>query len=120
MNKPCWKAVNAQIRKKKADEKKVQEQIEKEKFESWNNGRRFIETSIDRNVVTIKAEFIVDWIDKYQMPFEERMDCAKKAMFKKMYEQITSAWVLEHNKDFGMDMEKWRAELRVVKGAHYL
>lgn len=56
--------MNAQIRKKKAEQKKTEERIEKEK--------------------------------------------------------ITSAWVLEHDKNFNMDIEKWRAELRVVKGGHYL
>ncbi len=120
MNKPCWKAVNAQIRKKKAEQKKTEERIHKEKIESWNNGIRFNEESVYRNVTRIKAECVVNSIDKYRMPFEERMDYAKRVMFNRMYEQITSAWVLEHNKDFCMDTEKWRAELRVVKGGYYL
>lgn len=117
MNKPCWKAVNAQIRKKKADEKKVQERIE----EARRNAEMrvvFCNEYRDVEVERIRASyaFTLPWIGL--ATFEERMDIAKKAIFRKMEDAIMGAWTFRHE-SCGIYGEEWEAEIQIVRGQLY-
>lgn len=117
MNKPCWKAVNAQIRKKKAEQKKTEERIE-EARRSAEMHVVFDNECRDVNTETIKAsyDFMPPWI--YLASFEERMDIAKREIFKKMKDAITGAWTFRH-KNYGAYGESWEAEIKIVKGQLY-
>ena len=117
MNKPCWKAVNAQIRKKKADEKKVQERIE----ETRRNAEMrvvFCNEYRDVEVERIRAsyDFAQPWI--YLASFEERMETAKNEIFKKMKDAIMKAWTFRHINN-GYYSERWEAEIKIVRGQLY-
>ncbi len=114
MNKPCWKAVNAQIRKKKADEKKVQERIEEAKRIGEMRVVFYDELS-GVNVERIRAsyDFALPWIDLAS--FEERMNIAKNEIFKKMKDAIMKAWTFRHENN-GYYSERWEAEIKIVRG----
>lgn len=88
----------------------------------WADCRKYSRKDVGRDVIRLNAECVINPVDKYRMPFEERLDYAKHQMFKKMYEQISQVWTLEHRTDdwAGDEMERWKAELFIVKGTHYL
>lgn len=117
MNRPCWKAVNAQIRKKKADEKKVQERIEETRRNAEMHVVFYDELSRAK-VERIRAScaFTMPWIDL--ATFEERMNIAKKAIFRKMEDAIMGAWTFRHT-SCGIYGEEWEAEIQIVRGQLY-
>ena len=113
-NRPCWKAVNAQIRKNQA-EKKAHKAETDEAYKQGLEDRRLFNERMGYTQ-TFKGQYALTSEWDLKLPFEVRMKAAKEAIARQFAKKLEKEMSFEHvRENLGTYTETWYGRITIVK-----
>lgn len=122
MKKPAWKSANAEIAKKRKEEKANKEKIEQKLEEQRRALFIGLEPHITHHncdIVTLRVSCKVDDRSIYDLAFKQRYQLIREKMMENLTPILMDYIDIDRHSHYGLFDETWEGTIRVVKNENW-